>query len=286
MAGLYDRLNNLRIIMLGLSLCALAACGDPLDQIDRLSDVALADEQIAALVPEPGDQADDAPVLPVLVADAAAAAGDGSDGAEAADLIDDAPVVATAAPARTGFLGLFAPPAGASATNSAAITASVGPDAREIAPGQLLPYGEIATVCGKPESALGQPIAAASGLAIYDSAPGSIALRSHFITGFPDGCARQFSAALAMFGDVGTHEVVRYQPSNAGIAFSETDLAYEEIKGRVCGVPSGQPCGARLEDLGRNTAFVTVYERFGSGPVWADILIHDGAVVAMDFKRN
>lgn len=266
-----------RNILLLAALGGLAACGDPLDRIDRLSDVALTDAQIAALAPAPGDQAGDAPVLPALLAEAAEE-GNRAAGVEAAN------VPAHTAPAPSGFLGLFARPGGVA--TGASSTVSDGPDAAIVAPGQVLPYGEIATVCGLPDAALGTAMATASGLVIHDSAPGSIALRSHFITGFPDGCARQFTAALALFGDVGTHEIVRYQPSNAGIAYTETDLAYEQIKGRVCGVAQGQPCGARLEQLGRNTAFVTVYERFGSSPVWAEILIHDGAVVAMDFKRN
>jgi hypothetical protein len=31
---------------------------------------------------------------------------------------------------------------------------------------------------------------------------------------------------------------------------------------------------------------VSIYETFGTNPVWADILIHDGAVVAMDFREG
>ncbi len=78
----------------------------------------------------------------------------------------------------------------------------------------------------------------------------------------------------------------RYEPSNAEIPYSATDIAYEEIKARICGAPQGQPCGNALDRLGRRTTFVSIYEAFGTNPSWADILIHDGTVVAMDFKSN
>lgn len=152
--------------------------------------------------------------------------------------------------------------------------------------GALLPYGEIALVCGTDDDSLGTAIATQSGYVIRDTDPTSIAPRTQYITGFPDGCARQFTGALALFGDVGTHEVFRYEPSNAEIPYSATDIAYEEIKGRICGAAQGQPCGGALDRLGRRTTFVSIYETFGTNPSWADILIHDGTVVAMDFKSN
>ena len=67
-------------------------------------------------------------------------------------------------------------------------------------------------------------------------------------------------------------------------ASTETDRAYEEIKQRVCRVGRGVPCGARLDRLGANTVFITVYEHFGSGPSWVEILLHDGTVAAVSRK--
>jgi hypothetical protein len=154
------------------------------------------------------------------------------------------------------------------------------------ADGAALPYGEIALLCGVAEDSLGTAIATQSGYVIRDPQPASIDPRTQYITGFPDGCARQFTGALALFGDVGTHEIFRYEPSNAQLAWSETDLAYEQVKARICGAAQGQPCGAALERLGARTTFVSIYETFGTNPRWADILIHDGAVIAMDFKTN
>lgn len=166
--------------------------------------------------------------------------------------------------------------------------AAPGAGLEEPAPaaGTALPHGEIATVCGLNEDRLGTAIAAQSGYVIRDPDPASVLPRTQYITGFPDGCARQFTGALAMFGDVGTHEVFRYQPSNADREWSGTDLAYEEIKARICGAARGEPCGQALERLGRRTTFVSIYETFGTNPVWADILINDGAVVAMDFREG
>ena len=166
--------------------------------------------------------------------------------------------------------------------------AAVGAGVETAAPaeGTTVPPGEIALLCGVAEDSLGTAIATQSGYVIRDSDPGSVAPRPHYITGFPDGCARQFTGALALFGDVGTHEVFRYQPSNAGLEWSETDLAYEQIKARICGAAQGQPCGAALERLGRRTTFVSIYESFGTNPTWSDVLIHDGEVVAVDRRSG
>jgi hypothetical protein len=177
-------------------------------------------------------------------------------------------------------------PNAASAVAAAATAPSDAALAGQISPGQVLPYGEVATVCGLDASTQGVAIDEGSGFVLYDTNPAVVTPRTQYISGFPDGCPRQFTASLALFGDVGTHEVVRYQPSNSEIPYSETDVAYEEIKARICGVPSGQPCGAELNRLGRNTVFVTVYETFGTNPTWAEILIHDGQVVAMDRKND
>lgn len=167
-------------------------------------------------------------------------------------------------------------------------TAPTGAGIEQPAPtdGAALPYGEVALLCDVTEDSLGTAIATQSGYVIRDTNPTSIAPRTQYITGFPDNCARQFTGALALFGDVGTHELFRYEPSNAEIPWSDTDLAYEEIKARICGAPQGEPCGNALERLGRRTTFVSIYETFGTNPAWADILIHDGQIVAMDFKTN
>jgi len=186
-----------------------------------------------------------------------------------------------ATPAETGFLGgLFS---NARANQPVERT---GPDARVIPYGESVAYGEIATVCDVPNGSLGTEIASVSGYKIYDTIPNAIALRPHFITGFDDGCARQFTAALSLTGDVGTHEVVRYLPTNANVPYSSTDNAYEAVKASFCRVSHGTPCGSRLDRMAANTTFITAYETFGDNPRWVEILLHDGEVKAIDFKER
>jgi hypothetical protein len=357
------------LVVLSLPL-GLAACGDPLRNVDRLSEVQIAEAAAAPIAPMPADQADapgfltrlmdgtlleddSAPVVNA-VAEAGALsatadpafgsgtvsamgtaavvgpapggdpltdlpadlseAGAGSDvvaGADGAILegteagaaiipvagVDVMPPIGTdlipgdtemdaasaptePAPRRQGVFGLL----NRLGTEQSAAAPGTGPDAAVIAPGQTLAYGQIATVCGLSASDLGQPIGAESGYTVYDTNPASIDQRTHYITGFEDGCARQIQAALVLFGDVGTHEVIRYSDGTRDLPFSDTDNAYEEIKARVCGASARQPCGRALDQLARRTTFLTVYANFGENPEWADILLSDGAVVAMDFK--
>ncbi len=164
------------------------------------------------------------------------------------------------------------------------------PDAQLIAPGTVLPYGAVARVCDMPRRDMGQKIDSyperRAQYTLYDSAPGATGPRSFYMTGFPDGCARQFTAALAMFGSPRMHEQLRYGAPASSLPYSDTDKAYEKIKRQVCGVGRNKPCGARISQLERDTAFVTVYERFGDNARWATILLHDGAVVAADMKSG
>ncbi|MGR3490586.1 MAG: hypothetical protein ACU0DW_00900 [Shimia sp.] len=158
----------------------------------------------------------------------------------------------------------------------------------EVTPGTQLEYGTIATVCGLSPRDMGEMVGTypegRTRYTLYDSAPGSLNQRTHYLTGFKDGCARQFTAALALFGTPDAHEAIRYSSGQRHIAFTATDRAYEAIRARTCrGATVGTPCG-RAERLNRETAFVSVYERFGTSPQWADILIHDGAIVAKDLK--
>ncbi|WP_417725615.1 hypothetical protein [Salipiger sp.] len=160
------------------------------------------------------------------------------------------------------------------------------PDFRQVGPGTTLPFGEMARLCGVPEHALGTRIATypenrRNGYALYDTAPGGSGARTLFLTGFPDGCARQLTGALAMFGSAEMHEELRYGPAGKTLPRSTTDAAYEKVKAGVCKVASGKPCGRALSRLEKDTAFVTVYPAFGSRN-WLDILLHDGAVVAVD----
>jgi len=153
-----------------------------------------------------------------------------------------------------------------------------------IPPRTIMAFGDIGPTCGLSRRDLGTEVAKASGYTIYDTIPNSTAPRPHYITGFNDGCARQFTAALVLMGDIGTHELVRYNRTRVELPYSDTDKAYESIKTGFCRTGFGKPCGRRLEQFAKHTTFVTAYERFGAGPIWAEFLLHDGEVLASDIE--
>ena len=157
-------------------------------------------------------------------------------------------------------------------------------DAGQVAPGAGLPFGQIDTTCGVSAANLGSPVVSASGYTVYDSKPTSTGQRAHYVDGFTDGCLRQFTAALVLMGDVETHEAVRYQASNRR-PYSGPDTAYETIKAAFCGVPSGQPCGDRIDALGRRTVFVTAYPSFSDSDNWVEYLLHEGVVAEAGDER-
>lgn len=180
------------------------------------------------------------------------------------------------APATGGVLGFFTGllPGLGETTQEVAVVVPFTPPA----------FGEIAAMCNVQRSELGTKIAEASGYTIYDTQPGSVQIRPHFVTGFNDRCPRRFDAALVFLGDIGTHELVRYSKTRVTLDYSATDEAYEAIKASYCGVARGAPCGARLERLADDTTFVTAYKTFGAGPEWAEFLLHDGDVAAADIE--
>ncbi|MEM8591974.1 MAG: hypothetical protein AAGF13_05555 [Pseudomonadota bacterium] len=152
-----------------------------------------------------------------------------------------------------------------------------------------LSYGEVVADCNVPRGELGQEVARfpenGRGYRLFDSNPSTINLRAHYILGFRDGCPRKFLAALAIFGGPGAYETTRYEDGRNSTIVTETDTRYKAIRARVCGAPVGQACSdRRFGQLERRAVFVSVYERFGTNPTWADMLIYDGEVVAKDFK--
>jgi hypothetical protein len=137
----------------------------------------------------------------------------------------------------------------------------------------------VTPACGVSDTALGSAIGSASGYTVHDTAPGSTEPRTHHVTGFSDGCPRAVTAALVLFGDVATYETVHYAAHAEDRA--ATDLAYEDIKARVCGTPRGQPCGDRLPRLAQDTVFLSLYPVFGAEE-HRDLLLHAGEVAAVD----
>ncbi|MDF0603148.1 hypothetical protein P1J78_20575 [Psychromarinibacter sp. C21-152] len=167
---------------------------------------------------------------------------------------------------RGGFLGLFG-------GNDA--PAADGPVAD-------LPFGKIATVCGLSRREMGEEVARSGNgqFRLYDSAPDSVAPRAQFLTGFRDGCARKFTASLALFGTAQVHEATRYNPLNTN-PYSETDEAYETVKTRVCRVERGAFCPERRAGrLDRQAAFLSVYRDFGGSGSWMELFLHDRELVA------
>ncbi|MBS1301224.1 hypothetical protein [Loktanella sp. SALINAS62] len=151
-------------------------------------------------------------------------------------------------------------------------------DAAMAAPGAQLSFGDIATTCGVSSAAMGTAVATASGYTVYDTSPGSTALRTHYVDGFTDGCARQFTAALVLTGDVDTHEAVRYARPASEQRYSQTDTAYEAIKLAFCRVGTGERCGDRIDVLARRTVFLTAYPQFTDSRSWKEFLLHEGTV--------
>jgi hypothetical protein len=158
----------------------------------------------------------------------------------------------------------------------------------QVALGTLLPYGVVKPICGVSNGQMGKLVAKYPDrrptYKVYDSDPGNTGAHTFYVTGFEDGCARQFKASLAMFGSVEMHESLRYGLPAKVQPYSVTDKAYEKVKARVCGAPRKTPCGKRVDRLADDTVFLSIYERFGGNSQWETLLLHAGEVVAQDRK--
>ncbi len=305
-----------RTLALG-ALVLVAGCGDPLEDFDRISDVALADGVVSAqALPTQAEQeregflgtqsaAETTPdvTLPeptprpgllglftrarenVAVAAARVEAEDGQ--SEALGAQGDADEVTLAAlpaepdaptpAARTGGWSLFG--GGASASSA---------QANDVAFGTVVPYGVIARVCEARGKEMGQKVlkGPAKGFALYDSAPGTVAARTYYITGFSDGCPRQLTAANVLIGAPALYDMLHYGPAAQDLPYGATDKAYEKVKARVCGVARKKPCGSKIKRLERTTFFVNAYDSFGNASRWSEALIHDGKVLATAMKSG
>jgi hypothetical protein len=161
--------------------------------------------------------------------------------------------------------------------------------AADVPYGTVMPFGKVGRVCdAKKQGTLGRRLDKVPfhgrGYALYDSAPDSVSARTFYVTGFKDNCPRQFTAALALFGTAALHEKLRYGRPSKEYPYSATDQAYEKVKRSVCRVSKNKPCGAAIATMQKNTVFISTYEKFTDNARWADILLHDGAVVAASIK--
>ena len=258
----------LPICVLGLLAgCAGFGSATSLDDVPRLDEVAVSDEAVAMAAPQ------EAPGIfgRFFNRDAPAS--------------EQTPVEEAGASAEAP--GLFQRMLGGGNEDGSAIDGDAAEDAAgTVPPLTNQPFGVVSKTCGVGRGDLGTKIAGVSGYTVYDTFPNSTAPRPHYITGFDDGCARQFTAALVLVGDVGTHEVVRYETAQARRPYTQVDNAYEAIKSRFCRTGFGKPCGGRIDALARSTTFVTGYERFTSSPVWVEILLHAGSVAAVGVENE
>jgi len=274
-----------------LAFCLLAvACSDPLDEIPRLSEQDLADEPPRVGLAQRPDVASGGGFLAQLLR------GDDSDEAsampEAAEATPEPepeherdtqvalvePPEPEAPKKRGGFLNFLRPD-----TSTATASAT-----SEVAFGTVLPYGQAARICGLDKAAMGERVQQYPEkrpvYRLYDSDPRDTGPHSFYITGFDDGCARQVTASLVMFGSVEMHEQLRYGLPATVQPYSDTDKAYEKIKSRVCRVGRKSPCGASLSRLERDTAFLSIYKNFGGNAEWSEMLLHGREMVALSHK--
>lgn len=284
--------------------CLLAGCGDPLRDMPRLSETDLEQSAGGALAQEAPEGT--SPVPPVSYAESQEPRGgllgilgrrartaqqegsaDASGGDDAVQVVTPPTEQSAQASPRRGLMGRLMG-GGGEAAAPARGPAIAGPDLPLVSAGERLPFGEVGRLCGSP--ALGQEVEQwPENRPVYrmiDSQPSSTSLRTFYITGFDDGCARQFSAALALFGDPALHEQIRYGAPADTQPSSETDSVYEKVKARVCRVASGEPCGDRIDTLAKDTVFVSVYDSFGGSSRWKNLLLHDGELAAFDMKSR
>ncbi|MCP3968945.1 MAG: hypothetical protein GY717_01220 [Rhodobacteraceae bacterium] len=173
-------------------------------------------------------------------------------------------------------------------SNAGVFRVALSPDAGPVAaaPG-LLPFGQVLRACGVKRSDMGKVVArtnSAGGFKLHDPNPSSAEPRSQFLTGFRDGCARQFTASLALFGSPSVHEATRYNPLNTN-PYTATDTAYEKIKNRICGVRKGEFCpDKRATRLEKAAAFVSIYRGFGDTGEWMEIFLHKGQLVTYETR--
>jgi hypothetical protein len=185
--------------------------------------------------------------------------------------------------------GGVAPEGAALAGVSQAKRRPKGPEV-DLPPGSVPVFGKIARVCGLKKRDLGTKVASyperASKFSLYDSAPGSPGPRALYLTGFDDGCPRQMTGALALFGAVEVHDMLHYGQGASVTPSGDVAKAYQRVKSQVCKVGRRSPCGKRMSALSRDTVFVSVYPSFGEAKTWMNVLLHDGAVLAAQVESR
>jgi len=296
-----------------------ACASDPLKRVERLSEVAVAPAQtdaapvlasaVAAVAAEgeplagarggflsrilQGSQAQrrETPSMEGAVAEAAPVAAEDLPKAVASGAAETVPGAARAA----GLFGLLRGEAKAEKAVSgvggvAAVAAPKEAASEDVAPGQRLAAGKVGRVCDLAVTELGAVVERSpdrgARYKIHDTAPGTAQARTLYISGFADGCPRQVTGALAMFGSAARYEELRYGAPGKSLPKGASDAAYEEVKSTVCGVAKGRPCGKNAGKMDSAVVFVSIYQSFGDNGSWATLLLHDGRVAAADLKAH
>lgn len=163
-----------------------------------------------------------------------------------------------------------------------------GPDAKAAVPGEVLPFGEVARACHVKRKSMGKEVAKyperGPKYRVYNSAAGAGGVNTFYITGFKDGCPRQVTAALAVFGTASMYEALRFSLPAKARSKKSTDKAYEKVKSRICGVGRNKPCGAKVSKVEKNTVFLSLYNRFEGARGWTNLLLSDGKLLAKDVE--
>lgn len=152
-------------------------------------------------------------------------------------------------------------------------------------PGVVLPFGQIGLACRIRGGALGKEVdrfpERGKGYRLFDTNPSMTGPRTHYITGFKDGCPRQFTASLALLESPVLHEQLLSVKSSQGQHSTDADTAFQKIRAQVCQIGRCKACPEkRIAKMEKSMAFVTTYERFGGNARWTEILLHNGKVVA------
>lgn len=155
----------------------------------------------------------------------------------------------------------------------------------QIKTGVMLPFGQIGRACGLRASELGKEVdrfpERGKGYRLYDSDPSTTQPRIHYVTGFKDGCLRQFTASLALLESPLLHEKLLAVESGQAQHSTKADKMFQKIRAQVCRTGRGKICPEnRTAAMEKTMAFVTTYERFGGNASWTEILMHNGNIAA------
>lgn len=149
--------------------------------------------------------------------------------------------------------------------------------APKVGPGVLLPFGAIGKACDVQARDMGGLIEKNGKWKLYDARPGSTAVRNFFVTGFKDGCPRQVTGAVALFGDLQLYELVHFG-GGGGQHGTATDAAYAQLRSRDC--RGAGACSEKgVKKLARSTAFLSVYPAPGASRSM-ELLMHKRELVA------